>query len=111
MFGRSPVSRCVLCGARHSTCGPRGTGTPVDVYAIPGREPDMSELAEYDVTANGVTTTMMLNDTDAARLNARRRTRTAAPTGDQVAQEEANVVHGRSRATVANKARKSSTSN
>jgi hypothetical protein len=86
----TPVPRCPLCGAHHVTCGPRGTGLPVDLATI--REDhtmpenntagDPVDLDEYEVTTNGVTTTMQLSKADAERLGAKKRSASTVSTRD-----------------------------
>jgi hypothetical protein len=61
--GRCPVCRAPSCG-----CGPDSSDIePID-QPIRGEEPAMADLKEYQVTINGETTTMQLNEADAERL-------------------------------------------
>lgn len=64
---------CAVCGQPHETCGPAGTAlAPVTSFDdVPTSQGDnMGELREYMYVTNGVTTTAMLSEQDAARLGA-----------------------------------------
>lgn len=53
---------CPACGAAHASCGPAGTGTPVDLPTRKDRA--MGPIRKYHVTHNGHRTIMKLNDAD-----------------------------------------------
>lgn len=63
--------RCIICHAAHVACGTQRTGSPVTLSDMHVEEQyTMSDLREYSLVLNGVATTAMLTNADAARLGA-----------------------------------------
>lgn len=66
------MAACLVCGARNSACSTGATAViPVDPYSTSTRKPyTMADLREYRVVVNGHETTAMLDEQEAARLDA-----------------------------------------
>lgn len=61
------ATRCPLCGAAGSACGPHRPVNPVDSPALRVKEPGMAGLSNYDVVINGMATTLRLSEQDAKK--------------------------------------------
>jgi hypothetical protein len=71
MLYRPATLRCPVCSAPHCACGNGETRyPPFDIIPTIKEVAAVGELRRYDVTLNGVTTTMLLNEVDAKAYGA-----------------------------------------